>query len=445
MFETSWRTASGPIFVVAAILVAGCWSGRPADTQTAGQRDKAVAVKAVVVAAQEVQRRTVQPATVHAYYSAEIRANVSGYAKDVKVDIGDFVESGATLAIIDVPEMQVQRQVMQARIGRMESEEQRAQAGVDLAKANVRSATAKLAQSKSEVARAEALMAAAEAEFNRTSDLVQRQSIESRVLDEVRKKRDSELANQDTVLAAITSAEADVAVAKAKQASSEADLEAARKDTEIAHRQLDELDVLVAYATLKAPFAGVVSSRTIDPGDLVGEESSKSSGESLFVVNQVDKVRVRMHVPEAEAALVSQGDPITLTFPSFPGEEPIEASVTRTSGSLDRSTRTMLVEAELPNPNQKLLPGMFGQASITLSTKVAANMLPARAIRFDESGQAYVYVVGQDETISIVSVTTGMDDGRSIEVTSGVQSGAKVVDAHLKRFKTGQKVTLLTN
>ncbi len=105
----------------------------------------------------------------------------------------------------------------------------------------------------------------------------------------------------------------------------------------------------------------------------------------------------------------------------------------------------MLVEAELPNPDQKLLPGMFGQATITLTTKVAANMLPARAIRFDESGQAYVYVIGQDETVSIVNVATGLDDGRSIEILAGVTTGQKVIDAHLKRFTAGQQVTILTN
>jgi len=105
----------------------------------------------------------------------------------------------------------------------------------------------------------------------------------------------------------------------------------------------------------------------------------------------------------------------------------------------------MLVEAVIENPNQKLLPGMFGQASIELATKVAANMLPARAIRFDESGQAYVYVVDQNDTVTIVSVTTGIDDGRSIEILAGVDSGQRVVGAHLKRFTTGQKVRILTH
>ena len=103
----------------------------------------------------------------------------------------------------------------------------------------------------------------------------------------------------------------------------------------------------------------------------------------------------------------------------------------------------MLVEVEIENPDRKLLPGMFGQASINLNTKVAANMLPARAVRFEDSGQAYLYLVEEDKTVKVVQVTTGIDNGHHIEIKSGVEPGQQVIDAHLKRFTTGQKVTLV--
>ena len=216
-------------------------------------------------------------------------------------------------------------------------------------------------------------------------------------------------------------------------------------ETDIARLQLEELDVMIAYATIKAPFAGVVTDRNIEPGDLVRELSEVGQGEPLFVISQVDKVRVRIPVPEADAPLVRQGDEVTLTFPSFAVEAPIVGNVTRVSGSLDPSTRTMMVEAEMPNTDGKLLPGMFGQASISLSTETAANMLPARSIRFEESGEAYVYIVGEDRTVTVTPVTTGIDDGHSIEVMSGVEAGQQVIDAHLKRFTTGQKVAIVEN
>lgn len=423
---------------LAALLLVGCADEREiAEKELTG----AVAVKAVAVVQQDVPRTTVQPATVHAYYEAEIHARATGYIKELQADIGDYVDAGAVLAVIDVPEMQKQHETIEARIARFEAEQQRAEAGVELASANVRSVEAKLDQAKSELNRADASLVAAEAEFKRTQDLVERQSLERRMLDEVRKKRDSQLANKEAVSSAITAAEADVAVSKAQQVSAEADVRAAESETAIARRQLEELEVLIEYAELKAPFAGVVTRRTVDPGDLVRQDSPDRG--ALFVVSHIEKVRVRMPVPEADAASVNVGDAVSLRFPSFPNEDALTATVSRVSGSLDPSTRTMLVEAELPNPQQKLLPGMFGQATITLATKTAANMLPARAVRFDESGNAYVYVLGQDETVSVVDVTTGMDDGRSIEILAGVTAGQKVVDANLKRLVDGQRVKLL--
>ena len=437
------RTPLVAMSVCILLTLSGCMNSDPVAQKTTTK--KAVPVKTVSVVQQDVIRTTTQPATVHPYYRTEVRAKVTGYVKTVKADIGDFVEEGAPLAVIDVPEMEKQRQILDARIRRYQAEEKRAEAGIDLAVANVQSTEARFVKATSELKRAEASLVAAEAEFNRTRDLVESQALEKRMLDEVRKKRDSEIANQEAMAAGINSAKADVVVAKAKQASAQADLQVAQAETAIARRQLEELDVLIAYAILNAPFAGVITQRSVDPGDLVRKGSEVGKGEPLFVISLVGTVRVHIPVPEADAALVSRGDAVTLSFPSFPAEEQVKATVTRLSGDLDPSTRTMLVEAEMKNRDRKLLPGMFGQATITLSTKVAANILPARAIRFDETGRAYVYIVGEDETVSVVQVTTGFDNGNSIEIRSGVQPGQQVIDAHLKRFTTGQKVTLVKN
>lgn len=431
-----WMLAVSPAFSL--------WSC--ADNSSVAKEDapqKPVTVKTVAVAEEKVQPKTTQPATVHAYYRAEIRAKSHGYVKSVKVDIGDFVTENAPLAVIDVPEMTQQRLVIDARISRYQAEERRAAAGVTLATAGVKSAEAKLAQAKSAMSAADASLAAMEAEFVRTQDLVSRQSLESRMLDEVRKKRDSAQAEKEAVASAILSAEADVTVAKAKRTAAEADVEAAKAATEVARRERDELDVLMNFATLKAPFDGIITQRNIDPGDLVREGSEVGDGEPLFVISQVKTVRIHVAIPEAEAALINRGDVVTLEFPSFPAEETLSATVTRPAGELDPSTRTMLVEIEVPNEDRKLLPGMFGQATISLSGEITANMLPARAIRFNENGDAYVYAISNEDTVTVTPVTTGIDNGNRIEVKSGVDAGQVVIDAHLKRFTTGQKVSLL--
>ena len=423
------------------LTAAGCSQNSAADRNgTAKSKpQKPVAVKTVAVIQEDIRRSTTQPATVHPFYTAAIQAKVHGYVKEVKVDIGDAVEAGDILAIIDVPEMAKQRMTAVAHVDRQRAEEERAKAGIELAKANVRAAEAMTAEARSNLQQIEASLAAAEAEFQRTEDLVKRGSMQPRLLDEARKKRDSEAAGKAAVTSTIESAIANVNVARAKLAAADADLKFAAAETLIQQRQIEEIDELIKYATLTAPFAGVVTVRNVSPGNLVSE---RSSGAPLFVVSQLDKVRIHISVPENEAAHVDRGDSISLVFPSFPAEEAMTVTVTRSTGSLAPSTRTMLVEAEVTNTDSKLLPGMFGQASITLSTKVASNMLPARAVRFEGGGNAYVYVVaGQD--VSVVPVTTGIDDGSTIEIVSGLEPGQTVIDAHLQRFKNGQKVRVL--
>lgn len=406
---------------------------------------KPVVVKTVAVIPQEVQQTSRQPATVYAYSRAEIRARVSGYVFEVKADIGDVVNAGDVLAVIAVPEMDMQKQVLQAKVARQKAEELRAAAGIGLAEANIASSKALLQQAAAEVSRSEAVLAAANSEFSRTSDLVERRSLESRMLDEVRQKRDAARASRQAMMSAITSAEAEVQVAKAKLTSAKADADAAKAETTIAIKQLAELDVLTNYATLKAPFSGIVTARSIELGNLVREAREVGGGQPLFVVSDVSKVRIHVPIPEADAAMINPGDKVSLKFPSFPGQGPISASVTRRTGDLDPGTRTMMIEIELSNPDGRYLPGMFGEATIELSSKTALNMLPARAVRFSTKGDAYVYVVGDDNTVTITDVNTGYDDGNSIEVTSGVTAGQLVVDAHRKRLQDGQPVEVGDN
>lgn len=429
------------VLTCVALCPAGCSRIITAEGKSTAKpkEEKLVAVKTVSVVQQELRKTTVQPATIHAYYTAAIQARVPGYVSEVNSDIGTVVKVGDVLAVIHVPEMTQQRLVADAHVARQLAEEERATAGIELAKASVQAAESQVAQVKSQLQQVEASLAAAEAEFSRTEDLVQRGSVQPRLLDEVRKRRDSETAGKAAVVSAILSAEANVTVAKSKAAAAAADLKAAIAATTVKKAELSELDELIKFATLIAPFDGVVTKRNVSPGDLV---SADSHGDALFIVSQLDKVRIHIPIPENDAVHVNPGDSISLNFPSFPEEDLMTATVTRLTGTLDASTRTMLVEAEVPNTDGKLIPGMFGQAQISLGTTAAANVLPAHAVRFSEDGAAYVYVVDGKE-VTVASVTTGVDDGNTIEITSGVESGQSVIDAHLQRFTDGQQVRVL--
>jgi RND family efflux transporter MFP subunit len=398
-----------------------------------------IAVKLVAAAQIEVAKTTHQPASVFPYYETQIRARVSGYVSELTADIGDVVKAGDILARVDVPELDTQKQTLVAQIDLLMAEQQLAQAGVELADAAMRAASAKVEQVKSQRASVEASLAAVEAEFQRTEDLVNRGSLQNRMLDEVRKKRDSELAAIKAVLAAVATAEADVSVAEAERAAAQARQKMAKANTTVTQKRLDELQVSLRFAAITAPLDGVITERHVNLGDLINGRANDAS-EPLFRLSKVDRLRIHIPVPESDAPFVQPGDAITLTFPSFISEPPIRATVTRRTGSLNPNTRTMTVEAEIENPDGKLMPGMFGQAHIELEPKAAMTMLPSRAVRFDENGRAYVYVIDTDNRVKIADVTPGMDTGTEIEILSGILPGDRVIGPHLKRFSTGQQI-----
>jgi RND family efflux transporter MFP subunit len=142
-----------------------------------------------------------------------------------------------------------------------------------------------------------------------------------------------------------------------------------RLDTAVAEQA--EIEAQMQYAVIQAPFAGIVTSRTIDPGDMVYEASSPKGGDQpLLRVAKIDVIRVKTYVPEREAALVEVGDAATVVFDALP-ERTFSSRVARISGSLDPGTRTMLVEIDLPNEDGTIRPGYYGQTRIELGSASA--------------------------------------------------------------------------
>ena len=391
-----------------------------------------------------IEETTTQPATVYPFYSAHIYAKLSGYLAELKVEIGDRVKAGDLLARIDVPELRQQIEKQKRVIQRLQAEQQRAAALVRLEEAGVTAARATQEQYRSQIQQAEAQLTADKAELDRTQDLVNRQSVAPRLLDEVRGRYESALASKAAAEAALQSAAAGVSVSEAKVAAAEAEAAITRAETSVAQAELEEHQVLLAYASLLAPFDGLVVSRNVDPGDLVrnAQTASGTIGSPLFTVVQLDTVRVRVALPENDAAHANVGDEAVVRLRSL-GNRSLTGQISRTSGQMELSTRTMLIEIDLPNPDGLLKPGMYGEATIALETVADALVLPASAVRFREQGQAYVYRVDNSGQVQIVEVTTGFDDGRRIVITEGLSAGDRVVDEMIGRLSAGQRVNVV--
>jgi RND family efflux transporter MFP subunit len=187
-----------------------------------------------------------------------------------------------------------------------------------------------------------------------------------------------------------------------------------------------EAEAQMAYATIQAPFDGIVTARAIDRGDMVFQASSpKGSGEPLLRVAQVDVIRVKTYVPDRDSIWVDAGDAATVAFEALPGRT-FEGTVSRLSGVLDPATRTMLVEIDLQNHDGRIRPGFYGRTEIALERRAEALALPSAAVRTD-GGNSYVYVIAPDDTVRRTAVTIGLQDAGWIEIESGLTGNERVV------------------
>jgi membrane fusion protein (multidrug efflux system) len=188
-----------------------------------------------------------------------------------------------------------------------------------------------------------------------------------------------------------------------------------------------EIDAQIAYATIEAPFDGVVTARAIDPGDMVHQASSpKGSGEPLLKVAKLDLIRVKTYVPEREAVWANTGDGAQISFDALPGQI-FGGTVARLSGAIDPATRTMLVEIDLPNADGRIRPGLYGQVRLALEQRQAALALPAAAVQYGDGG-AFVFVAATGDVARRTPVQTGLSVGGWIEIVAGLEGDERVVN-----------------
>ena len=182
---------------------------------------------------------------------------------------------------------------------------------------------------------------------------------------------------------------------------------------------LDQLTAMQSYETIRAPFAGIVAVRNVDPGALVAQATTSGSAPSspILIMGTISPVRVYAEAPENAAANIRVGDPATVTVRELPGRE-FTGTVARRADAFNPATRTMLVEVDVPNNDAVLISGMYARATFTVALYGGTPQVPADALVF-RSGKVYVPVV-RDNRLNLAEVTLGFDDGRTVEVTSGI-------------------------
>jgi RND family efflux transporter MFP subunit len=332
------------------------------------------------------------------WQEVELHAKVAGYIKRINVDIGDRVHQGQTLAVLEVPELNAQVEGAAAGILHSRDEIQRAQ---------------------NEVTRAEAAHASLHAAYERLHQAAQ--------------SRPGLIAEQelDNSFASDRTSDAQVDVAKSG-------LSAALQQLQVSKSAHQQVTAMQDYSRIVAPFDGTVTWRYADTGALIQSGTSNASSMPVVKVAQVNVLRLRVAVPESIAMGVRVGDTAQVNVQAsgekFPGK------VARFTGSLDRSTRTMQVEIDLPNKDYRLSPGMFADVTLEVQNRPNALTVPVTAIRRTNAGSATVLIVGSSNRVEKRNVQIGIEDPNRAEIVAGVNEGERVIVGNLDAYQPGELV-----
>ena len=324
------------------------------------------------------------PGSTEALLETGVWARTDGYLKARYVDIGDRVTKGQLLADIETPE--VDQQLMQA--------------------------AAVTAQDKASVVKFQADLALARTTVQRYlaagPGTVSKQQIDERT-------------------SAVTDAEKVVEAARSTVNADEAN----------EHRLRD----LQSFQKVYAPFDGVITARNVDFGSLISAGSTTGTSE-LFRVAQVDVLRIFIFVPQSYALDIKPGQTADVSVRQLPNRV-FEGTVTRTAGAIDPTSRTLLTEVQVPNPDGALLAGSYATVRFKVQQSDPPLVVPQTALLIDANG-VRVALVDADGTLHYRPVQVGRNYGQDVEVLSGLQPSDVIATGIAANIVEGSHVETAT-
>lgn len=383
-----------PALCATWLVVSGCKSD---EAKASASKETAVRAAVATVKRGPVEKSLTVAGEFVPFQEVELHAKVAGFIRHINVDIGDRVRAGQVLATLEVPELNAQ---------------------VSGAEAGVRHSQEEIGLAKSEVIRAEANHAALHMAADR--------------LRQAAAARPGMIAQQelDDAEAKDRASEAQVAVAKSTVAAQE-------QQMDVAKAERMHYASLADYSKITAPFDGIVTWRYADTGALIQAGTSNAGSMPVVKVAEVSKLRLRIPVPESLAGYVRDGDMadvrVQATGDHFTG------NVVRTTGALDRATRSLQVEVDVPNPKGKLTPGMYADVTLGIGGNPDALTVPVEALDQGTEG-ASVLVVDTNNKVERRTVRPGLQTPNAVQILDGLHEGERVIVGNLASFVPGQHV-----
>jgi RND family efflux transporter MFP subunit len=204
------------------------------------------------------------------------------------------------------------------------------------------------------------------------------------------------------------------------------------------------LEQLQSFEKVYAPFAGVITARNTDIGSLINAGAGGVPQE-LFQMAAVSKLRVYVAVPEVDAQAAQTGAKATLTLDEFPGET-FKGTIVRNSDSIDPTSRTLNVEVDVDNPQDRIKTGAYVFVHLTLPQTAGSSAhsytIPANTLLFRSEGLRVGVV--RNGRAYLVPITIGRDFGATVEVVAGLQPTDRVIVNPSDSLTTGNPVQIST-
>lgn len=387
--------------------------------------DGRISVTTVHPTLSTVERVVVQPGSVHAYEVVQVFAKASGFLKSLNVDIGDPVKAGSVVAVVDIPE--TDKAVIRAKavVRQSESKVKQMKSRLDSARADEMAAKALVDQAEANSKSAAAWVRFRSKQLGRMKELFSLKSIDERLVDESLERHEAAVETERAAIAAIATSRAQALAKAAKIREIEADVEEASSAVAVSQAELERSVIQQDFATLRAPFDGVVTHRTLVPGDYV-RAANESGSQPFLSIQRVDRMRVTVQIPDRDVPFADPGDSAEVQLDAFPGEV-FRAKISRVAASEDPQTRLMPIEIDLPNPQGAIRQGMYGRVRLVLAKTSDQISIPSACLAGRaQAGKANVYVV-VEHIATLRPIRIGPDDGLRVAVLEGLNVADEVV------------------
>ncbi|MBZ5594674.1 MAG: efflux RND transporter periplasmic adaptor subunit [Acidobacteriia bacterium] len=394
------RSSHGVPLVLLMGCVAGFVTGCAKSEKVRAESDApaGISVGVTKVSRKTLDRQLTVSSELVPFQEVDVYAKESGYVRDLLVDYGTRVKKGQVMAVLEIPELEVQLHQDDAAI---------------------RNASDQVTRAEHELSRVEAQHKVLHLQFDR--------------LNGVAKSKPGLVAQQE-----VDDSQGKDLAAEAQVEATKSNLQGAQSQLQAAEAKKEHDRVLFDYSKLTAPFTGVVTQRYANLGTLLqAGTNSSTQAMPLVRISQDDLFRLVIPVPESYVRYIHLGYPVNVIVPSlnrsFPGK------VTRFSVDVKEDTRTMHTEVDVSNFDHVLIPGMYAEAALSIERKPNALSVPLQAVNH-EGQQTTAYVVNQANKIEDRKVTLGLQTASDAEVIAGLNEGDQVVVSDRSSLRPGEDV-----